>query len=238
MSSPTPTAGRSRSAGSTRGGGCSMRPSSVFGELGYPEASIVKITEAAGVATGHLLPLLRLEEGDLRRARARPEPPRPPRDEARGRRRATTRSSRSCSGSRRTSASPPSTRRSTGSSARPSSSRRRCSSYHYERARRGLHRRRSRRPSAAGEIGPIDPEVTAWALMGLGELVGMRWILWGGRRPSAATRVFDELERIIGSHPRGRASEAGRAAGDRFVPAGAVDDRCRDRRAFGDSGGR
>ena len=41
----------------------------VFGELGYPDASIVKVTEAAGRRAGHLLPLLRLEEGDLRRAR-------------------------------------------------------------------------------------------------------------------------------------------------------------------------
>ena len=40
---------------------------------------------------GHVLPLLRLEEGDLRRARARPEPARPARDEGRRRRRATTR---------------------------------------------------------------------------------------------------------------------------------------------------
>ena len=46
----------------------------VFGELGYHDASIVKITEAAGVAQRHVLPLLRLEEGGLRRARARPEP--------------------------------------------------------------------------------------------------------------------------------------------------------------------
>ena len=32
--------------------------------------------------------------------------------------------------------------------------------------------------SEAGEIAPLDPEVTAWALMGIGEIVGMRWILW------------------------------------------------------------
>ncbi|GHG45339.1 hypothetical protein GCM10012320_11180 [Sinomonas cellulolyticus] len=31
---------------------------------------------------------------------------------------------------------------------------------------------------AAGEIRPIDPEVAAWALMGMGELFGMRYILW------------------------------------------------------------
>ena len=47
-----PPAGRSRSAASTRAGACSTRPSRCFGELGYHDASIVKITEAAGVAQG------------------------------------------------------------------------------------------------------------------------------------------------------------------------------------------
>ena len=31
---------------------------------------------------------------------------------------------------------------------------------------------------AAGEIAPADPEVVAWALMAVGEMVGMRWVLW------------------------------------------------------------
>lgn len=31
---------------------------------------------------------------------------------------------------------------------------------------------------AAGEIGDIDPTVAAWALMGIGEMIGMRWVLW------------------------------------------------------------
>jgi AcrR family transcriptional regulator len=35
---------------------------------------------------------------------------------------------------------------------------------------------------ANGEVGhDVDPEVAAWALMGIGEIVGMRWVLWGGR---------------------------------------------------------
>jgi AcrR family transcriptional regulator len=33
---------------------------------------------------------------------------------------------------------------------------------------------------AAGEVGDIDPTVAAWALMGIGEMIGMRWVLWGG----------------------------------------------------------
>jgi AcrR family transcriptional regulator len=31
-----------------------------------------------------------------------------------------------------------------------------------------------------GEIGDIDPAIVAWILMGIGEMVGMRWVLWGG----------------------------------------------------------
>jgi hypothetical protein len=38
--------------------------------------------------------------------------------------------------------------------------------------------------------------VTAWALMGLGELVGMRWILWSEER-KLPPHVAAELERII-----------------------------------------
>lgn len=30
-----------------------------------------------------------------------------------------------------------------------------------------------------GEIGDIDPSVAAWVLMGIGEMIGMRWVLWG-----------------------------------------------------------
>ena len=35
-----------------------------------------------------------------------------------------------------------------------------------------------RQAGAAGEIGDIDPTVAAWALMGVGEMIGMRWVLW------------------------------------------------------------
>jgi hypothetical protein len=49
---------------------------------------------------------------------------------------------------------------------------------------------------ARGEVGKLDPEVTAWALMGMGELIGMRWVLWNGRR-GLPREVGRELERII-----------------------------------------
>ena len=45
------------------------------------------------------------------------------------------------------------------------------------------------------ELGPIDPEVAAWALMAVGETIGLRWIVWGdGDVPE---HVVEELGRII-----------------------------------------
>lgn len=38
-----------------------------------------------------------------------------------------------------------------------------------------------------GEIGDIDPEIVSWILMGIGEMVGMRWVLWGGRADPEGT---------------------------------------------------
>jgi AcrR family transcriptional regulator len=66
--------------------------------------------------------------------------------------------------------------------------------YHYERLSAG-YIVALREASESGEIGVLDPEVAAYALMGLGELIGMRWILWGdGPMPK---RVTAELERLI-----------------------------------------
>jgi AcrR family transcriptional regulator len=49
---------------------------------------------------------------------------------------------------------------------------------------------------AAGEIGPLNPDVAVWALMGVGEMIGMRWILWGEGAPMPAA-VWEELERLL-----------------------------------------
>ena len=66
--------------------------------------------------------------------------------------------------------------------------------YHYDRLSEG-YVEALREATAKGEAGEIDPEVTAWALMGMGELIGMRWILWGeGPLPE---RVSAELARLI-----------------------------------------
>jgi AcrR family transcriptional regulator len=50
-----------------------------------------------------------------------------------------------------------------------------------------------------GEIPVADPEVVAWALMGVGEMIGMRWILWredaeGGEVPE---HVFEEMYAFV-----------------------------------------
>ena len=47
-----------------------------------------------------------------------------------------------------------------------------------------------------GEVAAGDPEVLAWALMGIGELVGMRWVLWAGS-DELPPEVSDELATII-----------------------------------------
>lgn len=68
--------------------------------------------------------------------------------------------------------------------------------YHYDRLSRGYVEALGEAVER-GEIGRLDPEVTAFALMGLGEMIGMRWILWGdGPMPE---RVTADLARIIRS---------------------------------------
>ena len=52
---------------------------------------------------------------------------------------------------------------------------------HYERLTGG-YVSGLRQAMEAGEVAKGDPEVLAWSLMGIGELVGMRWILWTGTR--------------------------------------------------------
>jgi AcrR family transcriptional regulator len=66
--------------------------------------------------------------------------------------------------------------------------------YHYDKLAEG-YVEGLRESMARGEVGAIDPEVTAWALMAAGELLGMRFILWGDGEVPAY--VEHELARII-----------------------------------------
>jgi len=66
---------------------------------------------------------------------------------------------------------------------------------HYERLSEG-YMAGLQQAMAAGEVAEGDPEVLAWSLMGIGELVGMRWVLWNGKA-EMPEQVFDELARII-----------------------------------------
>jgi len=61
------------------------------------------------------------------------------------------------------------------------------------------------RAEEEGEIMDLDPEVASWMLMGIGELIGMRWVLWSedGEVPD---EVFENMMRFI---------EAGLQRGDR-----------------------
>lgn len=67
--------------------------------------------------------------------------------------------------------------------------------YHYDKLMEG-YVAGLRDAVSRGEAGPIDAEVTAVALMGMGELLGMRWILWNDAREMPA-HVLDELARIV-----------------------------------------
>jgi AcrR family transcriptional regulator len=42
---------------------------------------------------------------------------------------------------------------------------------------------------AAGRLGPIDPEVVAWCLVGMAEATAMRWIVWEGGKPLPPERL-------------------------------------------------
>jgi AcrR family transcriptional regulator len=67
--------------------------------------------------------------------------------------------------------------------------------YHYEKITEG-YVEGLRQAMAAGEIAEVEPEVAAWALMAMGEMLGMRWLLWEGRE-EMPQEVLAELDRLI-----------------------------------------
>ncbi len=52
------------------------------------------------------------------------------------------------------------------------------------------------RAKKSGEIADLDPDVVAWALMGVGELIGMRYVLWDEQRAIPA-HAFEETMRFV-----------------------------------------
>lgn len=54
-----------------------------------------------------------------------------------------------------------------------------------------------RASAARGEIGDVDPDVTAWALMGIGELIGLRWLLWDSAEADVAPMPDDVFEHTM-----------------------------------------
>ncbi len=168
----------------------------VFGEFGYHDASIVKLTEIAGVAQGTFYlyfdskktifdELVRDLNSRVRHAMKE------------GSSRGGTRVEQELLGFReffRFTAQHPALYRIIRQAEFVSPE---MLQYHYERLSQG-YIDALKGAVDSGEIGALDPEVTAWALMGLGELIGLRWILWNGGT-AVPDDVFDELGRIVSS---------------------------------------
>ncbi|NLE96694.1 MAG: TetR/AcrR family transcriptional regulator [Propionibacterium sp.] len=70
---------------------------------------------------------------------------------------------------------------------------------HYERIADG-YTAALREAAGSGEIADVDPEVTAWALMGVGEMLGMRYQAWPDPdRPTEAIPddVFEACMQLV-----------------------------------------
>lgn len=68
-----------------------------------------------------------------------------------------------------------------------------------------------RRAQAAGQVRPdLDPETLAYALMGVAEALGMRFVLWESRLPSAAAKrtIRSFLTEGLAQRPRSRKARA------------------------------
>ncbi|MCW2930791.1 MAG: transcriptional regulator, TetR family [Actinomycetia bacterium] len=71
---------------------------------------------------------------------------------------------------------------------------------HYERLAEG-YVTGLRNASDSGEISIGDPVVTAWALMAIGEMIGLRWILWGDTAqvpPEVFRETMGVVARVLG----------------------------------------
>lgn len=66
---------------------------------------------------------------------------------------------------------------------------------HYERIVEGYVRALDA-AMASGEVEPCDPTVLAWALIAVGQLVGMRWLVWDQKREIPA-EVFEQCMVVV-----------------------------------------
>lgn len=202
---PTGTGGRLLSARGQRTRARILEAAEeVFGDLGYHEASIVKITEAAGVAQGTFYLYFASKQdvfeelvADLNR-RVR-------RAMSEGAAAGGTRTERELGGFAaffRFTAEHPALYRIIRQAEFVSPA---ALQLHYDRIAAG-YVQALRGAMDAGEIAVGDPEVIAWMLMGIGEIVGMRWILWGGH-DSVPTEVLDQMSDFIVRGLAGRRTE-------------------------------
>lgn len=166
----------------------------VFSEYGYHDASMVKITEAAGVAQGTFYVYFSSKKeifdeliADLNR-RVR-------RAMADGSARGTTRLEQERLGFEgffRFTAEHPALYRVIRQAEFVSPE---ALHLHYDRIVEG-YVPALRRAMEEGEIGKVDPEILAWALMGIGEMIGMRWVLWG-RSKKVPRKTLDDVMTIV-----------------------------------------
>jgi AcrR family transcriptional regulator len=166
----------------------------VFADLGYNDASIVKITEAAGVGQGTFYLYFQGKAG-LFEELVRDLNHRVRRAMTEAAEQGKTRIESELLGFRaffRFTAEHPALYRIIRQAefASPNTLQ-----FHYDRIVEG-YVGALERAMESGEIERRDPEVLAWALMGIGELIGMRYILWA-RREDVSEHVLDEIDRII-----------------------------------------
>jgi AcrR family transcriptional regulator len=167
----------------------------VFADLGYHDASVVKITEAAGVSLGTFYQYFQSKQAifdelvaDLNRR------VRHAMSEASRRGRTRIEAERlGFAAFFRFTAEHPALYRVIRQAEFVSP---RAMEQHYERIAEGYVQGLSR-AMEAGEIARADPLVVAWALMAVGEMIGMRWILWSqaSRIPPS---VFEETMAFVG----------------------------------------
>jgi AcrR family transcriptional regulator len=199
---PAPTGAHGRAL-SSRGAATRRRliesAEQVFAELGYHDASIVKITEAAGVAQGTFY-LYFASKKEIFDELVRDLNLRVRHAMAEGAAKGKTRVEAEVLGFQaffRFTAEHTALYRIIRQAefVSPESLR-----YHYDKIAEGYVAALAQ-AMQRGEVAPADPEVLAFALMGIGELIGMRWILWGGgaELPDEVLREVARLiERLLG----------------------------------------